>query len=111
MPSYRWQLSKAARSRCIATVRGPLDGRPVTGEDLRGIDNENGASPVRRVGKKLPQVQAPPDFVFPRRAPRSPGFENPRMRQAGPGVARDVDDAAALEREVVGHGPMNTPGP
>ncbi len=32
------------------------------------------------------------------------------MRQAGPGVARNVDDAAALEREVVGHGPEKYSG-
>ena len=60
---------------------------------------------VRRIGQQFPEVQTQPDVVAPDAADGAARLYDARMRDVRLRVRRDVDDAAALEREVVRHAP------
>jgi hypothetical protein len=60
--------------------------------------------PVRWVRQQLPQVQTGADLVVPVGAVAATRFDDAGVRDVGLGVARDVNNAAALQREAVRHG-------
>ena len=58
---------------------------------------------MRRIGQQLPEVQTQPDVVAPDAAGGAARLYDAGVRDLRLGVCRDVDNAAALERKVIGH--------
>jgi hypothetical protein len=60
--------------------------------------------PMQWIGQQLPQVQSGAGIVVPVGAVTPTRFDDARVRNMGFGMARDVDDATALQCEGVRHG-------
>jgi len=59
----------------------------------------------------LPERQPEADFVLPNATAGIAPLDDTRVRDGRERIARDVDEAAALEREVVRHGALCIPPP
>lgn len=59
----------------------------------------------------LPEGQSKADFVLPNATPGIAPLDDARVCDSRERIARDVDEAPAPEREVVGHGPLLIPPP
>jgi hypothetical protein len=105
----QWVVSGFSRTSRID--RRPVDGGkrswPGGGDAAHprsaGFPPDTGGRPIVRVRQKLPQEQAQADLVAPVAATGAAGFDHTRVRQMGFGVAGDIHDASALEREAVRH--------
>ena len=55
------------------------------------------------VRQEFPQVEAKANLMSPNAAVRTAGLNDARVRDTGRGVAGDVENAAAVDRETVRH--------
>jgi hypothetical protein len=62
-----------------------------------------------KLRQELPERQSKSDLVLPNATSGIAPLENACVRDSRERIARDVDEAAALEREVVRHGPFCIP--
>jgi len=77
--------------------------------DLRQLSAVGHINRLRQMARRrqhLPQVDPRADVMMPEPAVLSSPLDDPRVRQPGPWIARDVDNTAALEREVIRHAAM-----